>query len=215
MFPGPTEMRFIGCSIESIWTPRSKSNTLTPKTNSQTYWPREISHVMNEIIFCVCLTLAISVLPMVPNRCRKERKKIQVKKESQQNRSRWWIWSRDAANGLLMCYLQLHQKAWGKPDMKVKYLWARGLSSIMEQGDLLYTLTHQATQSGMLTRIGPASFALDHSPCARMIWIFNDMSDSKTVLGSISSSSTINLSVCFVKPGGCSLTGLPVLTSIN
>ena len=30
-------------------------------------------------------------------RCRKERKKMQVKKESQQNRSRWWIWSRDAA----------------------------------------------------------------------------------------------------------------------
>ena len=28
---------------------KSKSNTLTPKINSQTYWPREISHVMNGI----------------------------------------------------------------------------------------------------------------------------------------------------------------------
>ena len=27
----------IGYLIESIWTPKSKSNTLTPKTNSQTY----------------------------------------------------------------------------------------------------------------------------------------------------------------------------------
>ena len=35
----------------------------------------------------------------------KNAKKIQVKKESQQSRSRWWIWSRDAAKGLLMCYL--------------------------------------------------------------------------------------------------------------
>ena len=61
MFPEPTELLLIGYSIESIWTPKSKSNTLTPKTNSQTYWPREISHVMNGIIFCVCLTLAISV----------------------------------------------------------------------------------------------------------------------------------------------------------
>ena len=32
-----TELLLIGYSIESIWTPKSKSNTLTPKTNSQTY----------------------------------------------------------------------------------------------------------------------------------------------------------------------------------
>ena len=31
MFPGPTELLLIGCLIESIWTPRSKSNTSTPK----------------------------------------------------------------------------------------------------------------------------------------------------------------------------------------
>ena len=65
MFPEPTELLLIGCLIESIWSPRSKSNTLTPSTNSQTYWQRETSHVMNGIIFCVCLTLAISVLQIV------------------------------------------------------------------------------------------------------------------------------------------------------
>ena len=32
----PTELLLIGCSMESIWTPKSKSNTLTPKTTSQT-----------------------------------------------------------------------------------------------------------------------------------------------------------------------------------
>ena len=31
MFPEPTELLLIGCSTESIWTPKSKSNTLTPK----------------------------------------------------------------------------------------------------------------------------------------------------------------------------------------
>ena len=41
MFPGLTELHLIGCSIELIWTPRSKSNTLTPRTNSQTCWQRE------------------------------------------------------------------------------------------------------------------------------------------------------------------------------
>ena len=58
-----------------IWTPKSKSKTLTPKTNSQTYWPSEIWHVMNGIIFCVCSTLPISVLPIVLKWCRKERNK--------------------------------------------------------------------------------------------------------------------------------------------
>ena len=37
MFPEPTELLLIGCSIESIWIPKSKSNTSTPKTNSQTF----------------------------------------------------------------------------------------------------------------------------------------------------------------------------------
>ena len=154
MFPEPTELLLIGYSIESIWTLKSKSSTLTPKTNSQTCWPRETSHVMNGIIFCVCLTLAISVPQIVLKWCRKERKKMQVKKESQQNRSRWWIWSRDAAKGFLMCYLLLHQKAVWKPDMKVNFLWARQLSSITEQSDLLKTLTHQAAQNGMLIKLG-------------------------------------------------------------
>ena len=35
MFPDPSELRWIGCLTESIWTPKSKSSTLTPKTNWQ------------------------------------------------------------------------------------------------------------------------------------------------------------------------------------
>ena len=31
MFPETTELLLIGCSIESIWTPKSKPNTLKPK----------------------------------------------------------------------------------------------------------------------------------------------------------------------------------------
>ena len=34
MFPGLTELRLIGCSIELTWTQKSKSSTSTPKTNS-------------------------------------------------------------------------------------------------------------------------------------------------------------------------------------
>ena len=86
--------------------------------------------------------------------CRKEHKKIQLKKESQQNRNQWWIWSRDAAKGLLSCYLLLHQKARWKPDKKVKLLWVRKLRSTIERWDPLYTHTHQATQNGILIKLG-------------------------------------------------------------
>ena len=80
-------------------------------------------------------------------------KKIQVK-ESQQSRNQWWIWSRDAVKGLPSSYLLLHQKARGKPDTKVKILWVCKLSSIIERRDTLYAHTHQATQNGILKRLG-------------------------------------------------------------
>ena len=41
-----------------------------------------------------------------------------------------------------------------KPDMKVNFFWVRELNSIKEQGDLLKTITHQATQNGMLIGLG-------------------------------------------------------------
>ena len=71
MFPESTELPLVDCLIESIWTPRSKSNTLTPKTNSQTYWPSETSHVMNGIICWPCLILAILALLLTSQRWRK------------------------------------------------------------------------------------------------------------------------------------------------
>ena len=59
----------------------------TKKTNSQTYEPRKISHVTNGIIFCVCLTQAISVLQFALLQWRKDFNKIQEKNESQQTRN--------------------------------------------------------------------------------------------------------------------------------
>ena len=89
--PEPTELLLIGCSIELIWTPKSKSNTSTPKTNSLTFWPKEIPHVMSGIICCACSILAISVLQFALIQWRSDLNKIQEKSESQQNRDLWWI----------------------------------------------------------------------------------------------------------------------------
>ena len=80
MFPEPTELLLIGCSIESIWIPKSKSSTSTPKTNSQTSSPREISHVMSGTVFCADSTWAISVLQFVPEWCRKNTKRFRWRK---------------------------------------------------------------------------------------------------------------------------------------
>ena len=41
--PEPTELRLIGCSTESIWNQKSKSNMMKPKINSLTCWPKEFS----------------------------------------------------------------------------------------------------------------------------------------------------------------------------
>ena len=83
-----------------------KRTNLDPKiqikymdTKNQLADVRENSHVTNGTIFCVCLTLAISVPSIVLKRCRKEHKKMQMKKQLQQNQSRWWIWYHDTAWG--------------------------------------------------------------------------------------------------------------------
>ena len=88
MFPEPTELLLIGF----------RSNQFGPKNPSYTHGPKNpIRRFVNQgkfhtrwmdIIFSVCSTLAVSVLQFVLKWCRKERTKIQVEKESQQNRSR-------------------------------------------------------------------------------------------------------------------------------
>ena len=50
-YPEPTELLQIGSLTESTWTQTSKSNTLTPKSNSQKCSQRAISHVMGGTIF--------------------------------------------------------------------------------------------------------------------------------------------------------------------
>ena len=86
MSPELTELLLIGCSIELIWTPKSKSNTSTPKTNSQTFYPKGISHVMSGIICGLCLISAILVLQLALLQWQNDHNKIQEKNVSQPNR---------------------------------------------------------------------------------------------------------------------------------
>ena len=87
----PNPQSCICYSIESIWTPKSKSNTLTPRTNSQTSQSREISHVMNGIMFCVCPTCAISVLPIVLKWCRRRTQEESGEERAQRSQGQWCV----------------------------------------------------------------------------------------------------------------------------
>ena len=65
MFPEPTELLLIGCMIESIWTPKIQIKYIDTKNQLADILTKEISHVLNGIIFCVDSTSAISVLQSV------------------------------------------------------------------------------------------------------------------------------------------------------
>ena len=138
--PTLAELRLIGFSIESIRTPKSKSSTLTPKTNLPTYWPREISLVMNGIIFCVCWTLAISFLQIVLKGCRKET-------QEDAGEGRVTAKSKPMVNLVPRC------SVWTLDVLpSIHLLWAWQLRSIKERWDPLLSHTHQATPNGTLIK---------------------------------------------------------------
>ena len=67
---------------------------------------------------------------------------MHVKKESQQNRKPMMnfmnLLSRYSAKDFRTCLPRLHRKARWKPNLKVNYLWARGLSSIQRTSETCF-----------------------------------------------------------------------------
>ena len=114
MCPENTELRLIGCPTESIYNHKSKSNMLTPKTNSLICLPKRVSRMMSGIFFVSstlwtsrCSLADISAIfflirsgSRVP--CpREDKKRLPVKVYRWQNRSQWirrwrsrdpWVW---------------------------------------------------------------------------------------------------------------------------
>ena len=123
MFPDTAELLLIGCSIELIWTLKSKSNTLTPKTNSQTYWPKGI-FTREEWNHLLCL---FNISHFSSTDCSEVMSKRTQKDSSEE---RVTAKSKPMMNLVSRCERthDVHQKARGKPDMKVNFLWARDRS---------------------------------------------------------------------------------------
>ena len=110
---------------------------------------------------CVCSISAISVPQFVLKRWQKDYNTIQEKNESQQNRSQWWNWSRDAAIGLAMqqkdswratfyCIRKPGENQTRKSISSKPANWA----AIVERRDPFYTQTQQATLHGTLMKHG-------------------------------------------------------------
>ena len=64
MFPVPTELLLIGCSIESIWTPKIQINYIDTKNQLADMLNKGNLHVINGIICFVCSTLASHFSPI-------------------------------------------------------------------------------------------------------------------------------------------------------
>ena len=136
MFPEPTELRWIGYSIESIWTHQSKSNTLTPKT--------QLADILTKAIFTrdewnhlLCL---FNISHFSSRYCSEVMSKRTQKGSGEE---RVTAKSKPMMNLVAQCSERT-------PDVLASV--ASG-SSRWKPDDLLKTLAHQATQNGMLIRM--------------------------------------------------------------
>ena len=147
MFPEPTELLSIGCSIESIWIPTIQIKYIDTQ-NQPADMLTKGNFTRDEWNHLLCL---FNISHFSSTNCSevmsKRTQKMQVKKESQQSQDQWWIWSRGAAKGILTCLPLLLQKARGKPDTKVKLFWVRKLRSTIERGNPLFAVNEEQGHS--------------------------------------------------------------------
>ena len=91
MFPEPTELLLIVIRQNQFGPQNPNQIHWHQKNKSQTYWPTEISHVMNGTICWIRWPSAISVLQLAPLQWQNDFNKNQEKNVSQPNRDQWWI----------------------------------------------------------------------------------------------------------------------------
>ena len=121
-----------GCLTESVWTHITKSNMLTPKTNSQTCWRKAISPVMSESsspfvqhheLFDVLSQPFQSNLNLQPSNHVEEAdtgRKTGEEERVWRNRNQWWDQCRRLPIGLQQHWVRVHQTALGHSEHRVR-----------------------------------------------------------------------------------------------
>ena len=153
MSPEPTELLLIGCLTGLILIPKIQikyidtKNQLPDILTKGNFTCDEWNHLLSLFNFRHVSSTSCSEVMS------KRTQKIQVKKVTAKWKPMMDLVSRCIERTADVLASTASESRW-KPDIKVKYFWARGLSSSEERRDLFWTLTHQVTQCAMLTRSG-------------------------------------------------------------
>ena len=128
MLSNCSEMLILGTDWKTWYSMVSEQTCTIHHEMDQSMWQTTISFDLSHSSYKWIQTILL---------CRKH---WHVKKESQQNQSRWWTWSRDTA----WTYLpRLHRKARGEPNLKVRtYTELVEMSSNQERGDPYWAPAH-------------------------------------------------------------------------
>ena len=150
MFPDPTELFLVGYVIESIWTPKSKSNTLTPKTNSHDMLTKgnfsrdERHHLL--CLFNISHFSSAECSEVVSKRTRIRSRKSHGKVETIDESGRAMQW-KGSNRAIFYCIRKPGE------NLTRKSISARKLSSITGRRNTLYTHIHHAAQNGTLMKL--------------------------------------------------------------
>ena len=135
MFPGPAELLLIGFLIESIGTPKSKSSTLTPK--------KQLADILTKGNFTRDEWNHLLCLFNISHFSSAECSEVMSKRTQ-----------RDSGEERVTAKSKRMMNLVSRCSERTPFLWARKLSSIIERWDPLKTHTHQATQNGILIKLG-------------------------------------------------------------
>ena len=154
MFPEPTELLLIGNLIGSNWTPRSKLNTLIPKTQladiltkgnfTRDEWNRLLRlFTISHFSFAECSEV-------MSKRTQKDsgEERVTAKSKPMMN-----LVSRCSERTPSVLSSTASENP-GKTRHESQTLLSPQTRSTIERGDPLYTHTHQATQNGILMKLG-------------------------------------------------------------
>ena len=168
MFPGLTELRLIGCSIESTWTQKSQSNTSTPKTQLADILTKE-NFTRDEWNHLLCLFNISHFSSTVCSEVMSERTQQESGEEKVTAKSRpmMSLIARVPSNVSSSTSVSPRKRSYGNQDH-----WSMNAEKEKDRGDpmsaaterphlttiimnnLLKILPQQATQSGMKTVLG-------------------------------------------------------------
>ena len=146
MFPEPTELLLIGDSIELIWTTKIQIKCIDTRNQLADILTKgnckrdEWKHLL-----CLCNNSQFSSTYCAEVMSKKTQKDSGEERVTAKSKPMMNLVSRCSERTPDVLPSTAPESP-GEPDTKVNFIRARELSSIKEQGNLLKTLTHQATQ---------------------------------------------------------------------